>query len=400
VDKSSGRRRSLNKTAIDALTFRPDGPIQQIVWDPGLAGFGVRLYASGRKSFVVGYRVNGRFRLMVLAPYGTWTLDKARRRAKTILGDAASGEDHLAERQRARQADTLRELADRYIEYVEGRKKTWRTDRRRLDRWVLPHLGSRKIESVDLQDMQDLHDRIAAKAPYEANRIIEVVRRMFNLAVKWKVFPSTVPNPCIGVEKTREVSRSEYVPPERLGDLAKAIDAEDNVYVRAAFWLFLLTGMRRSELLTCKWEQVDLDNRRIWLPQTKGGQPRYVPLSKAAIDIIKATPRMLGNPYLLPGHIRGRPLVNIDKPWRRIRDRTGLHRLRIHDLRRTAGSYMVQAGHSIHAVKDILGHKSTKTTEIYARLAEQRSQDTVEAHGKALLAAVEASKAKADAETA
>ena len=96
---------------------------------------------------------------------------------------------------------------------------------------------------------------------------------------------------------------------------------------------------------------------------------------------------MLKNEYLLPGHVQGRPLQNIDKPWGRIRTAAGVPRLRIHDLRRTAGSYMIQAGASIHAVKEVLGHQSTKTTEIYARLAEQQSTDAVEAHGKALLEA-------------
>ncbi len=117
-----------------------------------------------------------------------------------------------------------------------------------------------------------------------------------------------------------------------------------------------------------------------------------MPLSKEAIKIIKATPKMLKNPYLLPGHVRGKALYDLDKPWQRIRKAADVPRLRIHDLRRTAGSWMIQAGSSIHAVKDVLGHKKTLTTEIYARLAEQQSRDAVEAHGEALLEAVKEGK--------
>jgi integrase len=197
-----------------------------------------------------------------------------------------------------------------------------------------------------------------------------------------------MPNPAKGVKRNKEISRREYVPVENLPDLAKAIDVEENVYIRACFWLLLWTGMRRSEMLGCQWENVELDNRRIYLPETKAGEPQYVPLNDAAVAVLKDLPKMLGNPYVLPGHVKGKPLNNIDKPWRRIRDRAGLPRLRIHDLRRTAGSYMVQAGHSIHAVKDILRHKNTKTTEIYARLAEQQAHETVDAYGEALTEAL------------
>lgn len=380
--------RSLTKTVIDRLRYDPDGASQQILWDGNMPGFGVRVYPSGRKTFVVGYRVKGRWRLMALAPYGVKTLVQARQQARRELGRAADEKDPLEHRQQERAAKTMRELAVIYLDdcrYRARPKKTWPTDQRRLERSILPKIGTRKIESIDLADVQGIHSTISRRAPYEANRTVDLLRRIFNFARARKLFPANLPNPAQGVTRNRETPRKEYVPPEKLPALAEAIDAEQNPYVRAAFWLLLLTGMRRSELLNCQWIHVDLENRRLFLPETKSGEPRYVPLNAAAVEIIEGLPPMLGNPHLLPGQVRDKPLVNIDKPWRRIKERADLPRLRIHDLRRTAGSYMVQAGHSIHAVKNILGHASTRTTEIYARLAEQQSRETSDSYGEALM---------------
>ncbi|WP_405243800.1 tyrosine-type recombinase/integrase [Lentisalinibacter salinarum] len=385
-------RNRVTKRAVDGFEFDPEGPAQQVMWDTELRGFGLRVYPSGRKSFVVGYRTKGRWRLMVLGQYGALTVDQARKKARKELGEVAGEGDPLERRQRERSAKTVRELATVYIEDCRTRaqpKKTWRTDERRLQRWIVPKLGSRKIEDVTMPDVEAIHRHISKSAPYEANRTVALVSTVWNFARRTGLFPADLPNPAQGVRRNRETSRAEYVTPDRLPDLARAIDGEDDPYVRAAFRLLLLTGMRRSELLNCTWSQVDLRNRRIFLPEPKGGAPRYVPLNAAAVELLRELPRRLGNEYVLPGHVKGRPLVNIDKPWRRIRERAGMPRLRIHDLRRTAGSFMVQAGHSLEAVRDILGHADSKTTQIYARLAEQQRRDTIESYGDALTRAMQ-----------
>lgn len=385
------RIKRLTKTAIDALEYNPKGPSQQIVWDPELPGFGVRVYPSGRKSFVVSYRVRGRKRLHSIGRYGISTLTQARTEAKIKLGLAAGDDDPADYRDEIRGSWTVKKLCDEWVtQYAKPTKKTWKADKSRLDRFVKPAIGSKLAQDVDTEDIEDIHATISETAPYEANRMVAVISVMYGWAKRRRSVPvpNTMANPAKGVKRNKEISRREYVPVENLPALAKAIDAEDSVYLRACFWLLLWTGMRRSEMLNCRWENVELDNRRIYLPDTKAGEPQYVPLNSAALKILKDLPKMLGNSFVLPGHIKGKPLNNIDKPWRRVRDRAGLPRLRVHDLRRTAGSYMVQAGHSIHAVKDILRHKNTKTTEIYARLAEQQAQDTVDAYGEALAEAI------------
>ena len=384
----------LTKTAIDRLSYDPDGPSQQILWDSSLSGFGCRVYPSGRKSFVIGYRFKGRWRMMALGAYGVLTVDQARRRAKSELGRAAGKTDPLEKRQRERRAKTVRQLVDAYIEDCRTRanpKKTWRVDKRRLERFLLPKYGGRKIDSVDMTDVESIHAAISKKTPYEANRVLALLSRVFNFARQKKLYPAQLPNPAQGVRKNREVSRREYVPTEKLPDLTAAIDAEQNPYTRAAFWLLLLTGMRRSELLNCTRSQVNLKERRIFLPDTKSGIPRYVLLNNAAVDIIRALPRMVGNEYLLPGQIAGKPLNNIDKAWRRIRERAELPRLRIHDLRRTAGSLMIQSGRSIDEVKEILGHQNRRTTEIYARLADQQLRAASDGYGDAIIKAAKGS---------
>ena len=378
----------ITKTAVDRLCYDHDpiAPQQQILWDTVLTGFGVRVYPSGKRSFVVGYRVKGRSRLMTLGQYGALTVDQARKRAMKALGQAAADVDPLEKRQQERRAKTVNELIALWLVDCRRRdKKTWRTDERRLERFVRPKYGTRKIESVELADVEAIH--AAIKAPYEANRVVSLVSALWNFARRKKLYPAHLPNPTQGVKKNREVSRREYVSVEKLPDLMVAIDAEADPYVRACFTLLLLTGMRKSELLACTRSQVDLKQRRIFLPDTKAGVPRYVLLNQAACDVITGLPRMVGNEFLLPGHIRGRPLTNVDKAWRRIRECADLPRVRIHDLRRTAGSLMIQFGRPLDEVKELLGHANRRTTEIYARLADKQLRETSDAYGELIVQA-------------
>ena len=173
--------------------------------------------------------------------------------------------------------------------------------------------------------------------------------------------------------------------------LAAAIDAEPSPYVRAAFWLYLLTGMRRQELLKARWADIDFHEGTWRLPETKSGRVHHLPLSARATAILQALPREDRNPYVLPGTRAGQPLVNIDKAWRRIRTRAGVSDVRIHDLRRTAGSQLAQDGASLHLIGRILNHRATSTTAVYAHFQQQHERVALDRHGDRLFAAAYAS---------
>jgi integrase len=181
-------------------------------------------------------------------------------------------------------------------------------------------------------------------------------------------------------------------------EIAKAIDTETNVYVRAAIWLYLLTGVRRSELLRSEWSDVDWGQRMLRLPQSKGPALRgveeeeHASLSGPALVLLQSIPREEKNPYILPGAKKGRHLVNIAKPWGRIRTAAGVQDVRLHDLRRTVGSWMSQSKVDLNTIKSALRHASIATTLTYARLGADSAREAIEDYGQRVLAS--AGKAK------
>lgn len=376
----------LTKTAIDKATYEHSSGKRQVLWDDSLPGFGLRVYPSGKKTFVLSYRSAGRKRLMTIGGFGALTLVGARDLAKQRLGDITRGADPLAARQRETQAETIAELSQAYLDrYARPRKKTWDQDEKRINRAILPHWALRKAKSITRADVANLHLRIGGSSIYEANRTVALLSKMFELARNWGVIDESAPNPARGLDRFKETKRERWVKPEEMPRLAAAVDAERNVYVRAAIWLYLLTGLRKTELLEARWENVDLIRREIRLPDTKSGRPHDVPLSAGAIHLLRLLPRQEGNPFVLPGHIEGRSLVNISKPWDRIRKHAGIDDVRLHDLRRTVGSWMVQSGASLPLIGRVLNHSNVSTTQVYARFGLDPVRDALEAHGQRVL---------------
>jgi integrase len=422
---------ALTKRDVDGLRYDPAGPATQIKYDGDeLPGFGVRLFPSGVKSFVVWYRTEtGRKRLQTLGKYGVLTLQQARDLARRTLMQAKTGADPMEDRRKARRGQTVRELADMYLErHAKKHKKSWKEDERRLNKWILSSLGTRKVEDVTRSDVARLHGRIGKNAPYEANRVLALIAVMFGKAQEWGLVEEGLSNPAARVQTFKERSRDRWVTPAELPALVEAIEAEPSPYTRAAFKLYLLTGLRRSELLGLKWSDVDLDRRELRLADTKAGRPHNVPLSAPALEILREVPRQLGNAHVFPGDKPGRPMVNINKSWRRVRTRLWLAMnpdlaaeiqrraeadverrskhasrrpsmvearvislaqreanpedlIRLHDLRRTVGSWLATSGASLTLIGKVLNHSNASTTQIYARLAEDAARTALEEHG-------------------
>ena len=150
-------------------------------------------------------------------------------------------------------------------------------------------------------------------------------------------------------------------------------------------WLLLLTGVRRNEILAAKWADVDWDNKTLYIGKTKNGEAVLTPLSRAAIARLKLIPKFNDNPFIICGAIPGKPLAYLDAMWRRIRLKTGFHDLRIHDLRRTVGSWLVRDGASLHLVGAVLNHKDQKTTAGYAYFQTEDRQKALDRHGRKIV---------------
>lgn len=286
----------------------------------------------------------------------------------------------------------MRDLAKAYLErYARLHKKTWRDDDARIKDPILRRWGSLPLTALKRSDIAALHREIGAKHPYAANRLVELISRMYELGKLWGFLDEDYPNPARRIQAFKEVKRDRFVTAEEMPRLATAIEEDPSPYLRAAFWLYLLTGMRKRELLRAKWADIDFQTHLWRLPDTKSGRVHHVPLSTRAVAILKALPREIGNPYVIPGARAGQPLYNIDKAWRRIRKRAGIDDVRIHDLRRTAGSYLAQDGASLHLIGRILNHRDPSTTAVYARFQQQHEQAALNRHADRLFATAYAS---------
>ncbi len=371
----------LTKSVLDKARFEGTGRGAYILWDDEVPGFGVRIYPSEKKSFVITYRIKGRTRQPAIGAYGILTLDQARKEARRLLVMVNSGMDPFGEKVNQKTEDTMESLCRLYLERhskIHNKPATWKEDERRILTRILPAFGSWKIQAVQRSDVTQLHTQIGSRHPYEANRTRSLISSMFERAREWGMIPENHPNPAKGVRRFKESKRDRWVTPKEMPQLASAIEAEENIYVRMALWLYLLTGMRKRELLRVRWDDVDFTNRQIRLADTKAGRTHYVELSSAALQILQSIPREECNSYVIVGKKPGKSMVNIDVPWKRVRSRAGIEDVRLHDLRRTFGSWLAMQGTPLLHIGKLLNHSNAATTEVYAHLSTNPLRQAVE----------------------
>jgi integrase len=359
---------------------------QCVYWDETFPGFGLRVFPNGRRGYVCSYRIQKRKRLAVLGRADVVTLEQARRKARIYLGRVSDGEDPQEMTDKIRASASVKTLIEKYLEHhAKPKKRSWKVDESALNRFVLPKFGAHLAASITTADIANLHAEIGQKHGYTANRLVAIIRKMFNVGRKLGLVPREIKNPATEIERFPEFKRRRYLAPVEMPRLAAAIDADMNEFAAHAIWLLLLTGIRRSEMLAAKWEDVDWEHRTLFVGKTKNGEPVLAPLSRAAIARLKIIPRLENNPYIVCGTIPGQPLIYLDAMWRRVRKETGLHDLRIHDLRRTVGSWLVKDGASLHLVGAVLNHKDQKTTAGYAYFQTQDRQKALDKHGKKVI---------------
>jgi integrase len=378
----------LTKRTVDAL--EPEAK-DYFVWDTLIAGFGVRIMPSGAKTYQAQYRKGGRTRRISLGRHGTLTVEQARLLAKEVLGDVAKGENPAEDIAQHRKAPTVAALCERFFQaHVMERCKpsTQGEYRRAIDMFINPALGSFKLLDLERKDVAELHHKFRDK-PYQANRTLGVLSKMFNLAEIWGLRPDGS-NPCRHVPKYREHKRERYlsqVELQRLGNvLADAeLNGTETPHIIAAFRLLILTGCRLGEIQTLQWGFIT--DQGMELPDTKTGA-RRIPLPSAARAVLSTLARVDGNPYVIVGKIAGRHATDFQHPWRRIRERAGLTGVRIHDLRHTYASNAVSSGMPIQMVGRLLGHTQIQTTMRYAHLADDPVKKAAEENAERLSALV------------
>ena len=367
----------ITKRAIDRI--ESDGS-DRFYWDRELPGFGLRVRASGRKFFVTQFRANGKLRRMTLGPVTAFAPEDARRRAMALLAEAKGGGDPAAQRDADRKAATVKALGERFLdEYVPAHCKpsTAYEYRRSVELFIDPRIGRRKVNEIQRSDIAELH-HVLRKTPYQANRTLGVLSKMFNLAEMWGLRPDGS-NPCLHVKRFKEEKRERFLSAEEFQRLGTVLDEilEDGSETRsavAAIRLLMLTGCRLSEVQKLRWEHVDLEAGELRLPDTKTGG-RAVPLAPSAVRLLESLPHDDDNPWVIAGRKPGGYLTDLQHPWRRIRTRAELEDVRIHDLRHSFASRALALGEGLPMIGKLLGHTQVQTTARYAHLA----RDTVKA---------------------
>ncbi len=378
---------NFTKAGLESLTIPAKGWAYH--YDLKVQGLGIGVGSTGKKSFILYRKINGKPERIAIGPYPDLSIEQARGRASELNAAIANGANP-AEIKRGRVVELVfGELFNQYIErHAKMNKKTWTEDQQRYNQYLAKPLGKKKLSSIDRKLIASIHSNITmAGHPTVANRVIALVSSVYGWALSAGVWEQN--NPARGVKKNQEKSRDRFIQGDELPRFFQAVSEESNVSMRDYFLLALLTGARKANLLSMKWDDISFERAEWRIEETKNGTPQTVTLSPEAIEILLNRKPVESATFVFPserssatGHIQ-----NPKKAWTRVLERAGLTNLRIHDLRRTLGSWQAKSGASLAIIGKSLNHKNQNTTAIYARLDLDPVRDSVNTATSAMMAA-------------
>ena len=343
-------------------------------WDKQLACFGVKLTRGGKRTYIVRYKVSGRWvqRTLCQAGPGNVRLADARARAAAVLADARLNDSDPLGRSSVPPAGvTVSDGLDRFFAvYVPARlamrrmmPRTVRDYRQQAGQYVRPALGRLRVADVTRDDVERM---VARLSPVRRNRILALTSRLFTEFERWELRPQNA-NPCRGIERAREEARDRVLSGSELAALSSALEAENtrSPAAVAAIRVAAVTGLRISEVLNIHWEHVDLDSGRLVLPRTKTGR-RTHNVPSPALDVLRGLPRI--NRFAFTAG-RDAPVRydTVRKAFARVSSAAGLEDVRLHDLRRTCMTMAAASGVGTHILRDLLGHKTSVMADRYVR---------------------------------
>jgi integrase len=376
-DRKAAKRVCLKQTGILDLPRPRSGRVY--VYDTEVRGLGICITAGGSRTWYYYAKVNGRPVRERLGTFPEINVVDARRLARDRIVSVAKGEDPQQRKRERREELTFGDAFEHLIDYMESHRKKPRTIseyRRIYTSHLEPTWKARRLSTIKAADVAKAHNTLGKRAPYQANRLLALIKVVFNRA------PGDVANPATKIESFPEESRDRYLTSAELPKFFTALETEPNLIFQAFFWICLLTGQRRRNVEAMRWEEVDFARAYWRVPDTKANMPVIVPLSPEAIAVLIGL-RGPGEPsclWVFPAHRSDSKTGHIGDPipaWRRLLKRAGIENLRIHDLRRSLGSWQAHTGASLPIIGKTLGHLRQETTAIYARLQLDPVRDSV-----------------------
>lgn len=341
-----------------------------IIWDDALKGFGIKVTPKGKKSYLLKYvGAGGKQRKPSLGVHGgKTTCEKARAKAKEMLLQITDKVDPMTDREKSKAELTFSELFEAYIErHAKLHKKTWKFNQEYYDRHISHIIGDEQLSLITREQMQRLHMKLAKTSGQSmANQVIALITTVYNKAIEWGYFEGIPPTKY--VKKFKEKPRDRFLQRDELPKFFEALNQEENLDFRDFILMLIFTGQRKSNVLSMRWQDMRLDQGYWYIPETKNGEPAMVPLVNEALEIINERQKNAENEWVFHGSGSTGHLVEPKKAWKRLLERSGIENLTMHDLRRTMGSWQTINGSSPFIVAKSLGHKSLKSTQIYARL--------------------------------
>lgn len=389
-----------------------------VVWDSDLPGFGLRVFASGKRSYVIQYRRDGRSRRYTIGLHGIWTAETARREAKVQLGRVAQGDDPAEERHEDRQAMTMQQLCERYIEDLHAglilgkrgqpkRPSTVSTDIGRINGHIIPLIGKKRVRDLTKVDVTKMmNDIILGKTRATrktkklrgktilrggqgtATRAVGLLGGILTYASEAGIVDTNVAH---GIRKPkdrvrdRRLTHSEY---QLMGKILDKAERDENLATMVSIVRQIaLTGCRRSEIIELRWSDVDLPNSCLRLSETKEGASTR-PIGLAVVEFLETRSLRMEGPFVFPGVRGNNAFGNFPKQWSQLFENTELSDITAHVLRHSFASIAHELGFSEITIAALLGHSKGSVTSKYVHTLDSSlvmAADTVAGYISGLL---------------
>ncbi|MDD2546296.1 MAG: tyrosine-type recombinase/integrase [Burkholderiaceae bacterium] len=371
----------LSDEIVASLTC-PVGRTHIEYFDTVMRGLYVDVLANERMAFRVRYRQDGKKRAHTLGNARVLTVAEARDQARMALRKVMAGGDPKATDLPDGGLTIGHFYTQQYLPYVKSYKRSWDTDESMIRNHLLPALGDRAMGSLIPPEIARLVESMRTRDYAEGtiNRMLVLLRYGYTLALRWRL-DGVDSNPAKELQNLKEDNKIErFLSPEQTTQLLTAVRGSQNPLLAFIVAFLLFTGARKREVLDAKWQDIDW-RQKLWrIPKTKSGKVRHVPLSSGALKLLSALQEKVDMKidHIFANPRTGLPFVSIFYSWDTARTEAGLPELRIHDLRHSFASFLVNAGRSLYEVQELLGHSDIRTTSRYAHLSRERLREAVE----------------------